>query len=364
MRGPENSNKGRKGRQGQQGRGRTARTLQPDYREPVGRQTPSPGREPWAGGGWAYTLLLFALTAPALAQPSPVTVSLAPNGLTVGDAAQAVVSVTARASDLAGQPQFPLWGETWGEAEILQKDAPVKTEERDGLVTYQQTLTLRAFRTGSVPLPPAAVEIPLKQGTVRSQTPAGLALAIRSVIPVEEKNPIPKPPAAMRSLEIGKPFWWTLGILSALALLALWLVRRRPKTAAAGVAAIPVLPPFEELAGELDRLAAEPSMLSLHTRLSLALRRYLGRRLPFPAVESTTAEIQRQLTSRRLPGGVSRQGVELLRACDLVKFARQEVDSGRGRERVDSARRLAGELEAHLAPREPETLAAKLEAAG
>jgi hypothetical protein len=310
-------------------------------------------------------LLLVALVAtPALAQPSPVNVSLAPNGITVGDAAQAVVTVTARTADLAGAPRFPIWGPSWGEAEIIEKDAPLKTGERDGVTTWQQTLTLRAFRTGSVPLPPVAVEVPVKQGTLRFQTPAGLALAVRSVIPAEEKNPVPKPPAAMRPLGIGSRFWWTLGILSALALTGLWLLLRRRKAAVAGTAEIPVLPPFEELATELDRLAAEPSMLALHTRLSLALRRYLGRRLPFPAVESTTAEIQRQLLCRRLPGPIARQAVELLRACDLVKFARQDVDPTRAQERVATARRLAGELESHLAPREPEALVQKLEAAG
>jgi hypothetical protein len=314
-------------------------------------------------------ILLVALAAaPALAQTSPVNVSLAPNGITVGDAARAVVTVTARTADLAGAPRFPLWGQTWGEAEIIEKDAPLKTGERDGVTTWQQTLTLRAFRTGGVPLPPVAVEVPVKQGTLKYQTPAGLALAVRSVIPAEEKNPVPKPPAAMRPLGIGSRFWWTLGILSVLALAGLWLVRRRPKTAA-GAVEVPVLPPFEELAAELDRLATEPSpsMVVLHTRLSFALRRYLGRRLPFPAVESTTAEIQRQLLSFHMPGLVARQSVELLRACDLVKFARQDVNPLKARERVETVRRLAGELEGHLAPRQPEAFderLPKLEAAG
>jgi hypothetical protein len=313
-------------------------------------------------------ILLFALAAfPALAQTSPVMVALSPNGITVGDAARAVVTVTARTAELAGPPRFPIWGQTWGEAEIILKDAPLKTGEKDGVATWQQTLTLRAFRTGSVPLPPVEVEVPLKQGTLKFQTPAGLALAVRSVIPAEEKNPVPKPPAPMRPLGLGARFWWTLGILSALALIGLWLLLRHRKTAAAGATEVPVLPPFEELAAELGRLAAEPSMLALHTRLSLALRRYLGRRLPFPAVESTTAEIQRQLLFRRLPGTLARQGVELLRACDLVKFARQDVDPARAQERVAAARRLAGELEAHLAPRVPEAFdetSEKLKAAG
>jgi hypothetical protein len=307
-------------------------------------------------------LLVSLMAAPAFSQPSPVTVSLAPNGITVGDPAQAVLSVRARADDLAGAPRFPVWGATWGEAEIVVKGEPVKVGEREGIATWQQRLVLRAFRPGSVPLPPMAIEIPLKTGTVRAQTPAGLALALRSVIPPGEKNPIPKPPAAMRPLPWGSRFWWTLGILSALCLIGFWLVLRKRRTMTAGAAPVPALPPFEELAVELDQLATEPSMLTLHTRLSLALRRYLGRRLPFPAVESTTAEVQRQLLSRRVP--VARQTVELLRACDLVKFARQEVDEPRSRARVAAAWGVAQELEAHLAPREPEALVERLEKAG
>jgi hypothetical protein len=166
----------------------------------------------------------------------------------------------------------------------------------------------------------------------------------------------------MRPLPLGSRFWWTLGIMAALCLIGFWLVLRKRRTMTAGAAQVPVLPPFEELAVELNWLAVEPSMLALHTRLSLALRRYLGRRLPFPAVESTTAEVQRQLLSRRVP--VARQTVELLRACDLVKFARQEVDEPRSRARVAAAWGVAQELEAHLAPREPEALVERLEKAG
>jgi hypothetical protein len=162
----------------------------------------------------------------------------------------------------------------------------------------------------------------------------------------------------MRRLPLGDRFWWTVAILSAVCLAGAWLLWRRRREAAAPAAKVPALPPFEELTAELDRLGAEPSMLALHTRLSLALRRYLGRRLPFPAVESTTSEVQRQLLSRRMPGPLVRQTAEVLRGCDLVKFARQEVAETRARERAEAARRIAEELEAHLAPREPEALEA------
>ena len=301
-------------------------------------------------------LLALLIASPLLAQPAPVTVSLAPNDPTVGDHVQATITVRARASDLSGEPRFPVWGKTWGEAEIIESGQPARVKEQDGFALYEQRLVLAAFRTGSVPLPPAEISIPTKAGMAKVGTPpTGLAIAVRSVIPQNEKNPQPKPPESLRPLPLGDRFWWTVAILSAACLGGTWLLWCQRRAAATAVAA-PILPPFEELTAELDRLGAEPSMIALHTRLSLALRRYLGRRLPFPAVESTTSEVQRQLLSRRMPGPLVRQTVELLRACDLVKFARQEVAEARARERSEAALRIAREFESQLAPREPEAL--------
>ena len=299
----------------------------------------------------------FLAAAPLLAQPPQVTVALAPTAPTVGDHVQATLTLRVPTANLAADPRFPAWGKTWGEAEVESGGKPVKISEQGGSAVWEQKVVLAAFKTGSVPLPPVAVAIPYKTGTVTAQTPAGLALAVRSVIPPGEKDPAPRPPAPPRSLSLGRYFWWTLAALALACLGAgalLWLQRRRK--GALGTA--PALPPFEELAAEIDRLRREPSMIVLHTGVSFALRRYLGRRLPFPAVESTPSDIQRQLLSRRMPGPLARQTVELLRACDLVKFARLEVGEAQGRERAETARRIAGEWESHLAPKETEALEA------
>lgn len=306
---------------------------------------------------WLLTLLLL-LAVPALAQLPAVTVALAPTSPTVGDRVEATLTLRVPTANLAADPRFPAWGKTWGEAEVVGGSRPVKLSEQGGTAVWEQRITLAAFKTGSVPLPPVAVAIPYKSGTVQAQTPAGLALAVRSVIPASEKDPAPRPPAPPRSLSLGPRFWWTLAALAAACLGAaglLWLQKRR---AAGAPGARPALEPLEELAAELDRLRGESSMLALHTGVSFALRRYLGRRLPFPAVESTTSDIQRQLLSRRMPGPLTRQTVELLRACDLVKFARQEVGEAQGRERAEAARRVAGEWESQLAPKEIEALEA------
>ena len=299
-------------------------------------------------------LFLTLLALPAAAQTAPkVEVSLNPQGeLTVGDQVEAVLTLRADPSTLAGDPRFPVWGARWGDAEVLQKHEPVKVEE-NGATLWRQRLTVAAFRTGRIELPPVEVAVPLRARTIKVRTPAA-ALAVRSVLPTGEENPQPKPPAAPRQLPIGAAFWWTLAASSlVLALLAWLLWRQRRAEGAVEEAVRPQLPPFDELLGELDRIAAEPSIVRLHTRLSLALRAYLGRSLGFPAAESTTSEIHRSLLARRMPGPLVRQLVELLRACDLVKFARQEAGEDRARERLATARQLGRETETWARPVEP-----------
>lgn len=294
------------------------------------------------------------LALPAAAQTAPkVEVSLAPQGqLTVGDQVEAVLTLRADPSTLAGEPRFPVWGPSWGDAEVLGKSEPEKVEE-GGATLWRQRLTLAAFRTGRVDLPPVEIAVPLRDSTVQVRTPAA-ALTVRSILPAGEESPQPKPPAALRQLPIGAPFWWTLAASGlVLALLAWMLWRRQRAEGLEEEPARPALPPFDELLGELDRIAGEPSVVRLHTRLSLALRAYLGRSFGFPAAESTTSEVHRSLLARRMPGPLVRQHVELLRGCDLVKFARQDVGEERARERLAAARQLARETETWARPVEP-----------
>jgi hypothetical protein len=310
--------------------------------------------------GWIWGFILILGAAPLLAQPAPeVQVALSTAQARVGDRIEAVLTLTLETSQLAAEPRFPVWSGRWGEAEVLVESPPQRISEEGGTATWQQRIVLAAFRTGKVELPPAEVAVPLRDRTVKARTPAGLAIDVVSVLPKEEENPGLKPPAAPQSLPVGERFWWTVAALLAACLAVGWLLWRQHRARAGMVPAAPPLPPFAELTGELDRLTSEPSVILAHTRLSLALRRYLGRVTSFPAVESTTSEIQRQLLSRRMPGPLVRQTVELLRACDMVKFARQEVAEERTRERVDAARRIGGEYETLLAPKPDE-----LEAAG
>lgn len=296
--------------------------------------------------------LLLLLAVPASGQQ--VQVNLSPNGPTVGDRVEAVLTLRVDPSTLVAEPRFPSWGQTWGEAEIVGKTESRKVSEG----VFEQRLVLAAFRPGQVPLPPAQIAVPLRSRTVQVATPAGLSLDVRSVIPRGEKEPELKPAKPLVPLPVGERFWWTLAAMTALSLLlGLLLFLRRDKGEAAEMER-PDLPPLAELLAALDRLAGETSTMRAHTGLSLAFRRYLGRALGFGAAESTTSEIHRRLLSHRLPAPLVRQSVDLLRACDLVKFARIEETGDRTRERLDSAGRIAREVDTYAVPAAPEPLEA------
>lgn len=274
-------------------------------------------------------------------------------GLTVGDRIEVTLTVRVHESDLTGPPRFPVWQKGWGEAEILFADEPAKrrgTGGALGVAVWEQRLIVTAFRPGRIPLPPIEVALPYPEKTVAARTPSDLALTLQSVIPPADKDPKPKPAAAPQRLPLGAPFWMTVAALTSACLLLGWLLFRRRAAPAETAAPVPVLPPFEELLAELDTLRREPSAVYVHTRISQALRRYLGRSLALPANESTTTEVQRGLLARRLPGTLVRRAVELLRACDMVKFARQEVTPERVQERLETARDIARELEMQNRP--------------
>lgn len=310
-----------------------------------------------------FLLLIFVpvllLASPAASAAEPVVdVELPAVELHVGDHVPVTLVVDVGNAVLDAPPRFPAWQDAWGGAEVVEAAEPEKAVE-DGRVLYRQRLVLQAFRPGELALPPVEVAVPLAGGTRRIATRGDLALSIESVLPPaageagEEAIPPPQPPAPPQALPLGAAFWWTAGIGTALlAALLLPMLLRRRREAAAGRARSR-LEPLPELTAALAAARAADSADQGHALVSLALRRYLGRRLSFPAAESTTSEVQRQLLARHLPNALPRRAVALLAACDLVKFARRPAARSEVERWAGEAEALAAGVEAHLAPPEP-----------
>lgn len=313
--------------------------------------------------------------APVRVGDAELSVALSPGRPTVGDRVTALLTLTAPAK-AAGEPRFPDWQGSWGTAEVVSFTEPERLTDRNGLATWRQRVELVTFRPGAVVLPPVAVELPLAGaagGAVTLSSPAGLGFKVASVLPNPDdpastespespEDPTaplrPRPPEAPRELPLGAMFWAVAGSLAALTLGLLWMLwkSRLPDAQEA-----PPLAPLAELEAALATCPGQPSAEAAHARLSAALRRYLGRRLGFSALESTTTEIRRRLHRVVLPPAPVDGVLSVLAACDGVKFDRRDPLRG-GRpdtddtlaRRLDLAARSATALERHLRPPEPE----------
>ena len=298
---------------------------------------------------------LLAATAGA----AELAVALEPETATVGDRVEAVLVLTAAPDELAGEPRFPAWGERWGGAEILEAGA-VEREADGGALRFRQRLVLAAFRTGTIELPPKQVAVPGPAATAELWTPAGLALEIESVLPSDGGELEPRPPVPPGPLPLGRAFWSTLAALTALAGGAFLLARRR-----GGLATTAARPrtPEEELDAALATAGSAPAPEEGHVVLSLGLRRFLGHRFGFPAAESTTGEIRRQLRSRRCPPLLEGRIQEVLLACDRVKFAREPATRPALDARIEGVREIARGVDDHLRPPSEDGTARREEAA-
>lgn len=295
----------------------------------------------------AAAVLVPALLPASLAAQGPpsLQVTATPGSVTVGDRIEISLELTVSPETLAGEPRFPVWGDRWGALEIVEVSEVERLDATRAFpeTRFRQRLTGVVFRPGPVELPPRTVQVPGRQAT-QSLATGAVPLTVRSVLPPTNEGegegatdgdgdgdgeatpgeiPPPKAPAAPRELPIPEAFWWTLGGLGLPALaLALLLLRGRR----APPVATPRLGPLEELQAAVESAKKEPSVVHGHTVLSMALRRYLARRLGTNAVESTTPEIRRSLAAKSLPRELQTTLGQLLGRLDRVKFAGDDAD--------------------------------------
>ncbi len=314
-----------------------------------------------------------ALEAQAGGGVGQLEITLEPSQITVGDRVDADLTLVWMGPEPLEPPRFPTWQDTWGDGEVLQQGKVESSVDGSGRRIYRQRLLLTAFEVGDVELPPVTVVIPLEDGNAEISNRQAVTFRVDSVLPPEPdasndgsddappQDPTsaeaaavlaPKPPAPPRALPQQASFYWTTGALALLNLAAAFLLLQRSKLSAlaGGELARPQLPPLEALLRHLDGVDARAGSEPVHTAISLSLRHYLGRRLAWNAAGSTSSEIQRQLRRSEIAPNLSQRLLQLLKACDQVKFARQEVSDAVNADRLAQARDLGRQLETLLAP--------------
>ena len=202
---------------------------------------------------------------------------------------------------------------------------------------------LAAWDTGTITIVfEDAVVTPMD---LERNVPLRAHLYVRSVLPLDTAQQVPKPP---RDILAADPPWWrwvalALLVVAIIGLLIWWYLRRRRRKPAP----IPV-DPMQYAEREFTRVE-RMGLLEAGERgrfvalMVEVLRDYLALRLPGATPSLTSSELIRFLRSRSdLP--VQRLAAVLSEA-DLVKFARRSVTGERAREIGQEARAIVREVE-------------------
>jgi hypothetical protein len=168
-----------------------------------------------------------------------------------------------------------------------------------------------------------------------------------TTLPVDTTKPI-KPIKAPLKVEyqLREFFWWfvALGVLIIAAIIGFILYRRYKKKPAPVVTRPrPKDPPHiwanKELQKlELEKLWQKDQVKLYHSRLTDILRSYLEFRYDYYALESTTEEIQKELSRLDVNMDAGSKLMETLRLADFVKFAKMNPAPDENMKSMSSAR--------------------------
>ncbi len=196
-----------------------------------------------------------------------------------------------------------------------------------GLTTTTIRFTFADYKSLEPQIPDLVLRVEGPAGE-RALTVPGKKLSFHSLIASEGQDSQehahhgPKPPVAV----MVRSYLWIYLLLGIAAtalganLIQRLIARRRLREKAPP----PAMPADEEALQRLAALKAQPPGRGAIFTLSEIVRAYLGRRLEFNALDSTSDELLDKLCQRRLPGLDLRAFEQDVRWQDLVKFAKLE----------------------------------------
>ena len=253
-------------------------------------------------------------------------VTAAPDSVRIGDPFRVTVGIRApRGASI----EFP---RTMDSASAVQSLDPVAVRTSPDTTATEQYADYRvaAWDIGSQQLHLANVIV--RYNGLERRVPLVGTVFVRSVLPSDSAQRVPKPPRAL--FEFSAFPWWLWALIAAaiiaLGLLIWWLIRRRRKPPV-----VVVIDPFAHAEAEFERIEAlhliEAGERGRYVTLMVeVLRDYLAARYSAASLSQTTTEIQRAV--RDLSFVPHDRLMRVLTDADLIKFARRPVSSDRARE--------------------------------
>ncbi|MFH1937812.1 MAG: hypothetical protein ABIK52_09635, partial [Bacteroidota bacterium] len=278
-----------------------------------------------------FTLLFASIQS--IAQQPVATVTLDTNVMLIGDQVGLTLQFTGPSGAQLHWPSFP--------DTILEKIAVIDRSNIDTLVSgtgqttaYSQQILLTSFDTGFYVIPPIPFYFRVLPDTTihlvetRHHFLAVYTLAVDTTKPIKPIKGPRKAPLTFREL-----LPWILAGLAAAGLIAFvihYLRKRRKNEPLFRLRPRVQLHPHEIALQELEKLRIQKlwqqgKVKEYYSALTEILRKYIENRFSIPALESTSAEILRDLLE--IPE-VNRetwdQLGQLLMLADMVKFAKEK----------------------------------------
>ncbi len=280
---------------------------------------------------FATTLLSVLLTAPAAPHATLTSHVSLPERLTVGDRFEQTVVVTRPTAAVLNGPL----ADSLGVFVLAGEKRSTKVSRGVSKTTYH--LSLAGFEPGTHVLPPLTFLVLANDHTDTLRTDTA-SVTIASVLPADMKD--------VHGLKPAESFpnwalWIWPGALILLAALA-WAARRLwRRLRHAGGEEAPPLPPWDEAMRALEAMPLGEWIEAgqwkrYYYALSEVLKRYIGRRFEFDAVEQTTTEILAALRARRAP--LRDDVARFLMSSDLVKYSKVVPPLEEARAAVDRVR--------------------------
>ncbi len=258
--------------------------------------------------------------------PVKAGVTVAPDSVRVGDPFRVTVGIRA---PVGATIEFPRVADSTSAVQSLDPVA-VRTSPDSTAVEQYADYRVAAWDVGKQPIKFDYAIVRLN-GVERRIPLAGQSVFVKSVLPADSTQRVPKPPRALFEIT-AFPWWLWLLLLAALIITGLllwwWFRRRKAKPEE-------VIDPYERAIGEFKRIEAigllEAGERGRYVTLTIeVLRDYLAGRYAQAHLSLTSTELSRSV--RELPHVPGERLARLLTEADLIKFGRRPVSGERARE--------------------------------
>ncbi len=291
--------------------------------------------------------LLVVATAPVTRAQIAVKagVNVTPDSVRIGDPFRITVGIRA---PVGATIEFP---RTTDSTSTVQSLDPVVVRNSPDTTAVEQYADYRvaAWDVGSQPIKLSYAIVRLN-GAERRIPLTGSNVFVKSVLPQDSAQRVPKPPRALFTTSVFPWWWWALAAaaLAIVGLLVWWWLRRRRRRKPEEIA-----DPYERALAEFERVESlklvDAGERGRHVTLMIeVLRDYLAARYSAANLALTSTELSRSM--RELPNVPGERLTRLLTEADLIKFARRPVSGDRAREIGKEARAL---VEAEHAASQP-----------